>query len=142
MPGTTPQGRTSAVRPSPAHRKNSIRTYTLAVVAQLAVLTALAGCGLTLRGGYAAPTTRLPNIYPTYAPGPTPQPARSNQTAPNDAVDGLAPQVEEVFWIPKYPESERRGALPGWLDEYSHHWNHSAIAGRPAMGRLTHFPDQ
>jgi transposase InsO family protein len=142
MTGTTPQGRANAVRPTPAERANLIRTLAVAVVAQLALLAALAGCGLTIRGGYAAPTTRLPGAYPTYAPGPTPRPARPNQAALADAVSNSGPLFEEVFWIPKYPESERRDALPGWLHEYNHHWPHSAIDGKPPMGRLTHFPAQ
>jgi len=142
MTGTTPQGRTNAVRPSTAERANSIRTHAVAVVAQLALLAALAGCGLTIRGVYAAPTTRLPNAHPTYAPGPTPQPARPNEAAISDAVNSFVPLLEEVFWIPKYPESERREALPGWLHENNHRWPHSAIEGKPPMSRLTHFPDQ
>jgi|BarGraNGADG00312_1021997.scaffolds.fasta_scaffold30503_2 hypothetical protein len=142
MTGTTPHGRANAVRPTPAERANLIRTLAVAVVAQLALLATLAGCGLTIRGGYAAPTTRLPGAYPTYAPGPTPRPARPNQAALADAVSNSGPLFEEVFWIPKYPEPERRGALPGWLHKYNNHCPHPVIGGKPAMGRLTHFPAQ
>ena len=138
MTGTTPHGRANAVRPTPAERANLIRTLAVAVVAQLALLATLAGCGLTIRGGYAAPTTRLPGAYPTYAPGATPRPVRPNQTVLADAVGGFVPLFPEVFWIPKYPEPERREALPGWLHEYDHQWAHSAIGG--PNGRLMHFP--
>jgi hypothetical protein len=140
MTGTTPQGRENAVRPSPAERTHLIRTLAVAVVAQLAVLAALAGCGLTIRGGSAAPITRLPGAYPTYAPGPTPRPVRPNQAALVDAVSNSGPLFEQVFWIPKYPEPERRDALPGWLHKYNNQWPDSG--GKPAMGRLTHFPAQ
>ena len=142
MTGTTPQGRANEVRLSTPERVSLIRTHAFAVVAQVALLVALAGCGLTIRGGSAAPTTRLPGAYPTYAPGPTPRPARPNQAALADAVSNSGPLFEEVFWIPKYPEPERRDALPDWLHEYNHHWTHPVIGGKPAMGRLTHFPAQ
>jgi hypothetical protein len=140
MSGTTRQGRAYAVGTHRAERPHWIRTHAKAVVAQLALLAALAGCGLTLRDSYWAPTTRLPQAYPTYAPGPTPRPALPNQTAIADAVRVVVPLVEDVFWIPKYPESERRDAPPAWLHEYRHPCPHTAIGGKPPLGRLTHFP--
>ena len=140
MSGTTPQGRANEVRLSTPERVSLIRTHAVAVVAQVALLVALAGCGLTIRGGFAAPTTRLPNAFPTYAPGPRPQPVRPNQPALADALGSFVPLFEDVFWIPKYPELERRDALPGWLHESDRRWPHSAIGGQPPMGRLTRFP--
>ena len=37
-------------------------------------------------------------------------------------------------------ESARRKALPGWLHEYNHHRNHSAIGKVPPISRLTNLP--
>lgn len=138
MSGTTPQGRANEVQPSTPERASLIRTHAVAVVAQLALVAALAGCGLAIRGGYAPHTTRLPNAYPTYAPGPRPQPSRPKQTALADAVGIFVPLVEDVFWMPKYPELEGRDALPGWL-QYNLNRPDSVIGGRPPLGRLTHF---
>lgn len=39
-------------------------------------------------------------------------------------------------------ESARRNALPGWLHEYNHHRNHSAIGNVPPISRLTNLPGQ
>ena len=75
MSGTTSQGCTNDVRLSIGERAHLMRALAVVVVAQLALLAALAGCGLINRGGHAVPTTRLQNAYPTFAPGVPPKPA-------------------------------------------------------------------
>ncbi|GAA4834539.1 hypothetical protein GCM10023221_09140 [Luteimicrobium xylanilyticum] len=40
------------------------------------------------------------------------------------------------------PEEARRGALPGWLQQYNHHRPHSAIGKVPPITRLTNLPGQ
>ncbi|MGY1787378.1 integrase core domain-containing protein, partial [Geodermatophilus sp. SYSU D00698] len=32
--------------------------------------------------------------------------------------------------------SDRAAALPGWLHTYNHHRTHSALGGRPPIGRI------
>jgi transposase InsO family protein len=39
-------------------------------------------------------------------------------------------------------ESSRRKALPGWLHEYNHHRQHTAIGKVPPITRLTNLPGQ
>ena len=39
-------------------------------------------------------------------------------------------------------ETQRRGALEGWLHHYNHHRPHPACANQPPFMRLTNVPDQ
>ncbi len=129
MSGTSSLGRANDIWPSTVDLTRSIRSHTVVVAAVLAVLAALAGCGLIVLGA-SAHSGRLPQAVPTYAPGLRPYPAGTPQTAPADVAGILVPLAPNMRWIPKYPELGFPDASTGRLQEYDHVSAQRVMGGR------------